>query len=78
MLDLGSMIAVAYLIYSRQAITDVVLKNNFNIIKYFRTILACGKCFAFWSVWCITQDLKSALLISFMVYLMQSFIVTKL
>ena len=78
MYDLSNIIAMAYLCYSHQSISDVIKENKFNPLKYFRTIIECDKCLAFWVVFATTQNLQFALLVSLAVLLMQSFIVTKL
>ena len=78
MLDLSNIIAIAYVVYSYQSVVDVIQANKFNPIKYIKTIMGCDKCLSFWLVWLVSQDLQLALLTSFAVLLMQSFIVTKL
>lgn len=82
MLETSSIVAIGYLIYSAVPI----LVSAFNWVRNFimdvenkiRFNFACGKCISFWACFLITGDWVSAALISLTVFLMDTFIVTKL
>lgn len=76
--EILKLIAIAYLFYSMDSIFDVVKENKLNILKYFKTIVACDKCLSFWIALLCGLNLYEALIISLCVLLMQSFIITKL
>ena len=72
-----SIIAIAYLIYSWDSITEMGVAIFRREVKL-SEVLKCNKCFAFWAVLLLTFNLEVALLASLCVLLMDSFIVTKL
>lgn len=76
--EIIKLIAIAYLFYSMDSIFDVVKVNKLNLLKYFKTIVYCDKCLAFWIALLYGWNLYEALIISLCVLFMQSFIITRL
>ncbi len=66
-------IAAGYLIYS---INYFKLPSSF--LNGVEQLFKCCKCLTFWSILIYTQDLTLAALTSLTVFLLESFIVTKL
>ena len=76
-LDIYNILSLAYLIYSLFEIHSFAI-NGASFKEYFKHIINCKKCLTFWTVLLASHDLKLALLTSLAVYLMDSFIITKL
>ena len=78
MLSLTSIIAYGYYFYNLDEIVHIVKSYKFNLLKYIKYIFNCNKCFAFWASLISFQDVVTALLISLVVYILESFIKIKL
>lgn len=72
-LEVSSIIATGYGLYS-----IVKFDRPKSIKDAITTIISCPKCYAFWFSLIVFQDLTTALLISLVAFLLDSFIVTKL
>ena len=72
-----NIIALGYLIYSFDSIYDTIKALVKREISFF-DLFSCAKCFAFWSVLALSQSLVYASLVSLVVFLLDSFITTKL
>lgn len=70
---LTTSIAVGYLLYSMDKfILPSSFKNGFN------QLVRCSKCLGFWVTLVVSQDIHFAALVSLVIFLLDSFIVTKL
>ena len=72
-----NIIALGYLLYSINDILNTVeslIKREVSIFS----VLNCPKCYSFWIVLITSQSLVYASLVSLVVFLLESFIVTKL
>ena len=72
-----SIIAVGYLFYSTRDVYDII-KAIFKREITITNVLNCLKCLSFWVSLIVFQNLVTALLISLVVFLLDTFIVTKL
>lgn len=72
------LIAIGYLIYSLNGLIDMLFNTKFSFSKYTSILFACSKCIAFWGVLIAYQNIFAAALVSMVVFLLDTFIVTKL
>ena len=72
-----SIIAVGYLFYSARDVYESIksiIKREVTIVN----VLNCLKCLSFWISLAVFQDITTALLISLVVFLLDTFITTEL
>ncbi len=72
-----NIIALGYLLYSINDILNTVqslIKREVSLLS----VLNCPKCYSFWIVLITSQSLVYASLVSLVVFLLDSFITTKL
>jgi len=72
-----NIIALGYLTYSMPSVFNTfvnLIKRNQSVLD----ILECSRCVSFWVVLIATQSLVYAALVSLVVFLLDSFITTKL
>jgi len=72
-----NIIALGYLMYSLPDMYRALI-DMFKRKTSFIDVFSCGKCLSFWVVLIASQSLVYALLVSLVVFLLDSFVTTKL